>query len=210
MKTLIAIGGGSFQRNETRIFDEFAIQRSQKIAPFVLFFPTASNDDQGYAKRFKQYYRGLGCTVQALRLFHTKLNINEIHNLILSADIIYLGAGDSERLMRTLQEFACVDVLRQAYEHGSVLVGISAGANVLFTKGYSDITSGFQFIDGMNIMQGVFCPHAQDIKRISFWDHMQEETLPAYPCEDLRALVKLDEEHIKYMDAMCYKPHSNA
>lgn len=209
MKTLIAIGGGSFQREETRTFDELAIQRTQKTTPFVLCLPTASNDDQGYAKRFKQYYRRLGCDVQALRLFHTKQSIKEIHDLILSADIIYLGAGDSTRLMKTLHDFLLVDILKQAYEQGSVLIGVSAGANALFTKGFSDTTEGFQFVEGMDLISGVFCPHAQDSKRACFWQHITEETRPVYPCEDKQAVVKLDEDPINYINAHDFESGKN-
>ena len=103
MKTLIAIGGGSFQKQETRAIDMYAIARCGKSKPRVLFLPLASRDDQGYAKRFKQYYRTLGCEVQALRLLHTKLHIEEIYDTFRRQDIIYLGAGDTTFLMEQLQ-----------------------------------------------------------------------------------------------------------
>lgn len=79
MKTLIAIGGGSFQKQETMSIDTYAISRCGKTQPHVLFIPLAGRDDQGYAKRFKQYYRSLGCQVEALRLLHTKLSNEEIY-----------------------------------------------------------------------------------------------------------------------------------
>lgn len=41
MKTLIAIGGGSFQQGETQVFDQLAIQRSGKEHPAILCIPAA-------------------------------------------------------------------------------------------------------------------------------------------------------------------------
>lgn len=45
MKTLLAIGGGSFQKAETRHLDLYAIARVNKTHPKVLFLPAASHDD---------------------------------------------------------------------------------------------------------------------------------------------------------------------
>ena len=104
MKTLIAIGGGSFQKQETMAIDTYAISRCEKTQPHVLFIPLASRDDQGYAKRFKQYYRSLGCQVEALRLLHTKLSNEEIYKKFRSQDMIYLGAGDTVFLMKQLKQ----------------------------------------------------------------------------------------------------------
>ena len=66
IKRLVAIGGGNWQQKETKHIDQKIIEMSEKPQPRVLFFPTALKDDQGYAKRFKQYYRltWLSCGLQ--------------------------------------------------------------------------------------------------------------------------------------------------
>ena len=135
MKTLIAIGGGSFQKQETRAIDMYAIARCGKSKPRVLFLPLASRDDQGYAKRFKQYYRSLGCEVEALRLLHTKLHIEEIYDTCRRQDMIYLGAGDTTFLMEQLQSRKLDLMLHELADLGIVICGLSAGANVLFEYG---------------------------------------------------------------------------
>ena len=154
MKTLLAIGGGSFQKAETRHLDLYAIARVNKTHPKVLFLPAASHDDQGYAKRFKQYYRSLGCEVEALRLWHTKLDKETLAQKVLAADIVYLGGGDTQMLMEALQLHELVSVLQQAYEAGIVICGYSAGANVLFSYGYSACADGLRFIKGCELVKG--------------------------------------------------------
>ena len=168
MKTLLAIGGGSFQKAETRHLDLYAIARVNKAHPKVLFLPAASHDDQGYAKRFKQYYRSLGCEVEALRLWHTKLDKETLAQKVLAADIVYLGGGDTQMLMEALQLHELVSVLQQAYEAGIVICGYSAGANVLFSYGYSACADGLRFIKGCELVKGLFCPHYQEEERKSF------------------------------------------
>ena len=153
MKTIIAIGGGSFQKQETEHIDRYALSRCQRKVPKVLFLPAASKDDQGYAKRFKQYYRALGCEVTALRLFHTKLSKEAVHELIYQQDMIYLGGGDTIVLMEALKSWGLDKVLPTLVDTGVVVCGYSAGANVMFSYGYSNIMDqGYALVQGMGLV----------------------------------------------------------
>ena len=195
MQTLVAIGGGSFQKNETRAIDEYIIKRTGKEHPKVIFIPAASKDDQGYAKRFKQYYRSLGCEVEAIRLWHTKLFYKEIANTLLEADVIYFGGGETPLLMQALDNFNLFDTLKEAYEKGIVIAGLSAGANILFTYGYSEIDDHYEMVKGVELVKGIFCPHAQKQERQGFLEACKSyEGLEAYPCADEKALCLEDEK----------------
>ena len=56
-------------------------------------------------------------------------------------------------------------VLREAYEAGIVLCGLSAGANCWFEKSHSDSRrfttpdAPFIFVKGLGFEKGIFCPH---------------------------------------------------
>lgn len=191
----MAIGGGSFQKGETRELDTYLIHKTQKEHPRVLFLPTAAKDDQGYAKRFKQYYRSLGYEVQALRLLHTKLSYDEIKEMFFSCDILYFGGGSLVFLMKTLQEMNLIDVIKEAYEKGVYCAGYSAGASLFYTYGYSDIASDgkvFDYVKGLGLVEGIFCPHAQDKKRIGFYKEDTFLSLPRYGCVDQNAYLTED------------------
>lgn len=195
MKTLIAIGGGSFQKQETMSIDTYAISRCGKTQPHVLFIPLAGRDDQGYAKRFKQYYRSLGCQVEALRLLHTKLSNEEIYKKFRSQDMIYLGAGDTVFLMEQLKQRKLDLLLKELSQQGIVICGISAGANALFEYGYSNIASDtFELVNGMGMIEGAFCPHYQKEERKSFDMVCRKQNLPAIGCADQCAYVVTDEK----------------
>ena len=133
----MAIGGGNWQQKETIHIDKKIIEMSGKTQPRVLFFPTALKDDQGYAKRFKQYYRSLGCHVDAIRLLHTKKTYEQLEKEWLDYDILYLGGGDTKLLMDTLISTHTDQIIRKAYDAEIMIVGYSAGANVLFHYGYA-------------------------------------------------------------------------
>lgn len=194
-KTWIAIGGGNFQKQETRAIDEYAISRCRKEHPHVVFLPTASHDDQGYAKRFKQYYRSLGCEVEALRLYHTKLTKAAIHQKLLEADMIYIGGGNLLALKEQFALWELKDVLKQAHDQGCVIAGLSAGANILFNYSYSDSgdDDGFIVVEGLHFVPGFFCPHYQEEARKSFDDVSQQGT-KKIACADGEAWVVEDEK----------------
>ena len=194
MKTIVAIGGGSFQKGETGRFDAYAIERTKQKHPKALLLPAASHDDQGYAKRFKQYYRSLGCEAEALRLWNTKLFTKALAQKVMQADLLYFGAGDTQMLMEALHMHALVENIIQAYEQGKVICGLSAGANILFTYGYSACENGFRLVEGCNLVKGLFCPHYQKEERKGF-DIVckQYPQLPAYGCEDKHAYCVEDD-----------------
>ena len=58
--------------------------------------------------------------------------------MILDADIIYVGGGDTVRMMEKWKEYNVNSYLKEAYEKGVVLSGISAGSICWFEFGHSD------------------------------------------------------------------------
>ena len=165
---IILIGGGNFEKSETLLFDQKALTLTQKAQPKVLIIPAAMNDDQGYGKRLKQYFRKLGAQPTNLRLRHTKLSKAEVHQMFYESDLIYLGAGKTMMLLDAIAKWELADLLKQLSK-SKVIVGISAGANVLCEYGYSDVSEeNCQFVKGLGIVPCIFTPHAQKEERQSF------------------------------------------
>ena len=172
-EAIILIGGGNFEKEETLPFDQKALSLTQKAQPKVLIIPAAMNDDQGYGKRLKQYFRKLGAIPTCLRLWHTKLSKAEVHQMFQEADLIYLGAGSTKLLLEAIRIWELEDLLKQCAKE-IVVVGISAGANVLCDYGYSDTSKEqCEFIKGIGIVPCAFTPHAQKTER----QHFDEDAL---------------------------------
>jgi cyanophycinase-like exopeptidase len=62
-------------------------------------------------------------------------------------------------MLAVWREFGFDRVLRQAYDNGTVLSGISAGANCWFERYITDSVPGGGTRDGLGFLSGTFCPH---------------------------------------------------
>jgi dipeptidase E len=145
----VAIGGGDIRTRGTAEIDREIIRLSGRKNPSVLFIPTASYDSLRYWERVKEYFgKFLNCTTDVLLLISGRLTDDQIRKKILSADIIYVGGGNTLYMMRLWRRLGVDKLLKQAYENGTVLAGISAGAICWFDSGHSDSMS---FYGGMGV-----------------------------------------------------------
>lgn len=71
-------------------------------------------------------------------LSNTKVNTEEVNQKIENADIIYVGRGNTQYMMKVWQEYGVDKALIRAYKSGKVLSGLSAGSICWFISGHSD------------------------------------------------------------------------
>lgn len=76
--------------------------------------------------------------MESLCLITKQYTDEEIKNSILNADIIYVGGGDTLRMIKKWKAYKVDLYLKEAYEKGIVLSGISAGSICWFEFGHSD------------------------------------------------------------------------
>ncbi len=143
MGKIVAIGGGEIGRPgypvETLSIDKNIVELTGKKNPKILLIPTASKDSLGYYSVVQKHFgERLGCNVDVLYLIKEKLSIKEIRSKIFSSDIIYVGGGDTGFMLRCWRRNGVDKILREAYEKGIVLSGVSAGAICWFRYGSSD------------------------------------------------------------------------
>jgi dipeptidase E len=166
-KAIVAIGGGEIRTRGTADIDREIIRLSNKEHPRVLFVPTASSDSERYWKHFSDYYgKFLKCKADVLLLVNEPPSAQQIERKILSADIVYVGGGNTLFMMRLWRRLGVDRILKAAYEDGIVLTGISAGAICWFDSGHSDSMSfydprNWKYINvhGLGLINGVHCPH---------------------------------------------------
>ncbi len=139
MKTIVAIGGGELKDLETLPIDRAIVRFAKKKHPKVLFIPTASNDALGYWETFREIYgKKLGCKTDVLFLIREKPSRKVMREKILSADIIYVGGGNTLRMLRIWRKLGVDVLLKKAYDKNIILSGLSAGAICWFRHGVSD------------------------------------------------------------------------
>lgn len=172
-KTIVAIGGGEIRTRGTAPIDREIIRLSNKKNPKLLFIPTASSDSERYWKHVQEYFgKFLKCKTDVLFLIKEQPSKQQIRQKILSADIIYVGGGNTLQMMRLWRRRGVDKLLKSAYENGTVLSGISAGAICWFDSGHSDSMSfynprNWKYINvrGLGLMSGILCPHYNSMTR---------------------------------------------
>lgn len=172
MARIVAIGGGEIGRPgypvETIELDAEVVRLTGKRRPRVVFLPTASFDDTGYTAVVAEHYGGrLGCTVESLPLYDRSLTPAEAELMLRSADIIYVGGGNTLRMMMLWRRRGVDRVLAKAAAEGTVLAGVSAGAICWCAFGVSDSRSftaagdswSYIAVRGLGLVDLVLCPH---------------------------------------------------
>jgi len=221
MGKIIAIGGGELRKGETEAIDKYIVNLAGNENPKLLFIPTASYDAQGYIELVENKFRELGCYVDSLCLITKSYNEEQIREKVLSSDIIYVGGGDTVRMMDKWKEMKMDQLLIEAYHKGIILSGLSAGSICWFEYGHSDSESFINKEDwdyikayGLGIIKAAHCPHYNEERKVSFVEMLKGEDLIGIALENNTAFVELDGEyHIiksdKNSKAYILKPDSN-
>ncbi len=197
MKTIIPIGGGDIHHQTTLHIDQYILSLVNKETKKVLFIPIASGDMPSYIETFTNYYEGLGCQVDVLCLSKTE-NDNLIRSKIFASDIIYIGGGNTAKMLRIFKRTKVNEYLKMAYERGIILTGLSAGAMGYFQSGYSDSNrstnkeAALCLVKGLDFIPYCFCPHYNEPDRKGFDLFVKEKQLSGLALEDNCALVFID------------------
>jgi peptidase E len=125
---------------------------SKKERPRLCFIHTASGDNANYLARSYEAMSDSGCDVTHLQLF-TQPNV-PVREHILKSDLIWVGGGSVANLL-ALWKLHEVDLaLKEAYENGVILGGVSAGSICWHQGGPTDsfgpelktVTNGLGFL----------------------------------------------------------------
>jgi dipeptidase E len=193
MGRIIAIGGGEISELETFPIDRYIVEQSGVDSPRALFIPTASGEPEGYIETFHHVYgEKLGCETDVLLLLNGEISHGEIHEKILSADIIYVGGGDTGKMLSVWKNHRVDEYLKEAYLAGKILAGLSAGSICWFKYGHSEISEDpveFIRLVAMGLIDAIHCPHYNELERREDFDEMMRGSeLVGYAIEDQCAI----------------------
>ena len=206
MKKLMLIGGGDTGRGDkeynTKEIDEEVVKMTGKVNPNFLFIGLASSHSDSYYDTMKKIYKELGCIPVYLKKSNLVNNPDIVKQKIEDADIIYICAGDTVKLLDHVKEYNLENLLLEAYNNGTVLAGMSAGAILLTNKGFSDslIIRGesdkYEFINGLNFININFCPHynSDPKKNTDLEEYLSNSNDEVYCLENCTALKVVDDK----------------
>jgi dipeptidase E len=138
-RQIIAMGGGGFSMEaENPLLDQYILNASQLEKPKVCFVPTASGDSAGYVERFYSAFKNLECEPSHLSLFNPHTWTDDLEPFMAQQNVLYFGGGNTKNALALWREWKLEPLLRAAYDRGSVLAGLSAGAICWFEQGSTD------------------------------------------------------------------------
>lgn len=142
-RTIISIGGGELRERTTLKIDEYIAGRAKARAGIrranALFLPTASHDFMPYYNTFHKVYTGVFDikTDVALCVFKDA-DLARMREKFEKTDMIYAGGGDTVFMIEQWKKTGLLPLIREAYERGVVICGLSAGAICWFSDMYTD------------------------------------------------------------------------
>ena len=190
---VVAMGGGGFSDEpDNPHLDDFLLDLTGLARPRVCFIGTASGDADGYALKFFEAFSRRHCRATRLVLFRRPER--RAADLLAEQDVIYVGGGSTADMLAVWRLHGVDVLLRQAWQRGAVLGGLSAGAICWFQAGVTDSFGVDELspLQGcLDILVGSFCPHydSEPRRRPTFQALVADGRLPAgYAADDGAAL----------------------
>ena len=158
MRQVIAIGGGGFGRTQnSNHIEQYILDQAQTNTPNICFIPTATGDTDPYIVNYYSVFSKLECNPTHISFFKRTIDLKE-H--ILNQDVIFVGGGNTKSMLAVWRDWGLDTILKEAYNQGCVMSGVSAGAICWFEKGLTDSWADqLRMIPCMNFIPGSCAPH---------------------------------------------------
>jgi dipeptidase E len=186
---ILAMGGGGFLADPSSLLDEHIVSLSPATRPRVCYIPTPAGDSDRSIAAFFEAFSRLDCEPSCLRLFGTPER--PIDHLA-RQDVLYVSGGNTANALAIWRVHGVDRALRDAWDRGAVLGGVSAGANCWFD---CSVTDSFgralgPLREGLGILSGSFCPHYDgEERRRPVYRALVDDGFPAgYATDDGAAL----------------------
>ncbi len=190
----------------------FVLGLARRARPRVCFVPTASGDSAEYVASFYRVFSAHhDCSLSDLGLFER--TVSDLRSFVLDQDVIWVGGGNTASLLAVWRAHGLDAVLREAWEAGVVLCGVSAGMNCWFeasTTDSFDLSRLAPLHDGLGFLPGSACPHydGEPQRRPLYRELVASGSFPAgYAADDAAALVF---EGTSLSEVVCTEPGSTA
>jgi len=125
----------------------------------ILFCPFALQDRDTYAAKAKARFAAMGYSFEAVHA------VPDAREAIEQTDAIFVGGGNTFRLLKALQDLDLLDPIRRKVKDGAPYIGSSAGSNVasptIKTTKDMPIVQPRSF-DSLGLVPFQISPHFQD------------------------------------------------
>jgi dipeptidase E len=152
---IVALGG--IEGASPGALEAYTFGLCGRVRPRVLLVPTGWGDDRDKVREFDELLSAFGEVSHLLLVDRTAPDLRAV---VRAHDVVWVGGGDTRNMLRIWRECGLDVVLREAWESGVVLTGVSAGGVCWFEDGLTRTTDGLIPLgDGLGFLPGSFGVH---------------------------------------------------
>jgi dipeptidase E len=191
LRQIVAFGGGGFSMESGNpLLDEYVLGLSGAERPRVCFMPAASGDADHYIVRFYRAFPAERCDASHISLFRREHGPADLRAHLLSQDLIYVGGGSLISLLGVWRAHGIDRILREAWEAGVILCGLSAGSLCWFAEAVTGFHGAPQRVEGIGLLPFSNCVHYEPSseRRLAYHGLLRDGMRPGYAAEDGAAL----------------------
>ena len=191
--TILAMGGGGFTATSNDpALDDLVLRLTHTPRPRLCLLPTAGGDSEHQIRRFYETYQDRLCEPSHISLFRLGREPVPLREHLLSQDAIYVGGGSMVNLLAIWRAQGLDTILREAWETGVVLAGLSAGSMCWFEWGVSTGSGRPAPVPGLGFLNGSNSVHydSEPSRRPVYLEAVRSgEIPPGYAVDDGAALI---------------------
>lgn len=179
------------------LLDDYVLGLTGAARPKVCFLPSASGDADHYIVRFYRAFAAERCEPSHISLFRREQGPSDMRAHLLEQDLVYVGGGNVVSLLGVWRAHGLDAVLREAWERGVVLCGLSAGSLCWFAEAVTGFHGAPKAVEGLGLLPFSNCVHYEremDGRRDAYHGFLRAGMRPGYAAEDGAALHFVDTE----------------
>jgi len=193
-RQIVAFGGGGFSMEAGNpMLDDYVLDLAAARGggrPRVCFLPTASGDADHYVVRFYRAFGAARCEPSHVSLFRREQGPADLRDHLLGQDLIYVGGGSVVSMLGAWRAHGIDSILREAWERGVVLCGLSAGSLCWFAEAVSGFHGKPRRVEGLGLLPFSNCVHYEpgSSRRRAYRELLAAGMPSGYAAEDGAAL----------------------
>jgi dipeptidase E len=187
------MGGGGFTAGTADpALDDLVLELARAPRPRICLLPTAGGDSEIQIRRFYETFGDRLCEPTHISLFRLGTRPVPLREHLLSQDAVYVGGGSMVNLLAIWKAQGLDRILREAWETGILLAGLSAGSMCWFEYGLTTSSGRPEPARGLGFLPGSNSVHhdSEPARRPVYLDAVKSGAIPpGYAVDDGAALI---------------------
>ena len=200
MARFALIGGKSNREVVSNKIEKHLVGLVPKDKPTILYCPYASlNDIDKSINKFYRLVKDIDCNIINM----TFDNVDEFELLLKKADILYIGGGHCDELVKFFNEHKLTEVLAKHISSDIIFAGSSAGAMLYTVASMGDRHvyldnfhyHNYKMVNCLGFLNITICPHYQNDDLVVYNDELRKYPYDAFGVEEDTMVVIEDNKY---------------